>query len=77
MKNTINSVINGHIIMKFYTRVAHDNPIPHTKSNSNICTDITMLKFEHFHGKPLNFTKRLSISVVSGSNMVKVGRVTN
>ena len=31
MKNTINSVINGHVMVKFLTGVAHDKTIPHTQ----------------------------------------------
>ena len=30
-KNTINSLINGHIMLKFCTGVAHDKTIPHSK----------------------------------------------
>ena len=62
-ENTINFVINGHIIFKFCTGVAHDKTIPHTKKNSEICTEVKdnnamLLKFEYFCRKALNF-KRL------------------
>ena len=46
-------LINGHIIVKFCTGVAHEKPISHTKQNSEIYTDVIdndliMLKFKHF-----------------------------
>ena len=59
-KNTINSLINAHIMLKFCTWVAHDKAIPHANSNSEICTDVIynnfmLLESEHFHQKALNF----------------------
>ena len=64
--NAINSVINGHIIVKFCTGVAYDKTIPHTKENSEICSDVIvnnviLLKFKRFRQKALNF-KRLYLS---------------
>ena len=46
-------VINGRIIVKFCTRIAHDKPIPHTKQNSEISTDVIgnediVLNFQRF-----------------------------
>ena len=63
-------VDNGHITVKFCIKAAHDKPIPHTKQNSEISTDIKdnniiMLKSEHFHRKALNF-KRHTASQVCG-----------
>ena len=46
IKNTGNSVINSHIIVKFCEGVAHDKTIAHTEQNSEICTDVMLLKFE-------------------------------
>ena len=55
---------NSLITVKFCTEVAHDRPIPHTKQNSEISTDVIandviMLKFEHFRPKMLNFKSSL------------------
>ena len=38
MKNTVNSVIIGRIMVRFCTGVTHDKAIPHTKQNSEIST---------------------------------------
>ena len=61
-KNTSISVINANIIVKFYTMVAHEKPVPHAKQNSEICTDvidndIIMLEFESFRRKAFIFTR--------------------
>ena len=79
MKNTNSSVINGHIIVKFCTRVAYDRTIPYTKQNSEIYTNVTgndaiLLKFERFRRKALTF-KRLYLRSLLW-NMAKFGRVT-
>ena len=65
MKNACITCNNCRIIVKFGTKVVHEKPIPHAKQNSEISTDIIMLKFERFRRKALNF-KRLYISVLYG-----------
>ena len=60
MKNACNKC---RITTKFGTKVAHGKPIPHSKQNSEILTDVRdndviVLKFEHFRRKALSF-KRL------------------
>ena len=66
MENTCISVINGKILMKFCTWVAHDKPIAHANQNSEMSTyvinnDVIILKSEGFCRKALNF-KRLYLS---------------
>ena len=56
-------VNNNRITVKFCSKLAHVKPIPHTKQNSDIFTDVIdndviILKFERFHRKAFNF-KRL------------------
>ena len=71
-------VINGRITVKFCTRVAHDKPIPSTKQNSEISTDIDndaiVLKFEFFVEK--HSALKSCISVACGRNLAKIGRLT-
>ena len=67
-ENPCISVINSCIIVKLCAEVAHEKPIPHTKQNSEISTDVIddnviMLKFEHLHQKA---TLKGCISVVCG-----------
>ena len=54
---------DGRITVKFCPTVAHGKPIPHTKQNSKISTDLIMLKFERFGRKVLNF-KRLYLIIL-------------
>ena len=72
MKNTgkntsINSVINGHITLKFCTGVAHGKIILQTIANSEIYTDVTdngviMSKFENYCGKHLTLKGCISVA---------------
>ena len=69
MKKHVSHIINAHITAKLCTRVAHNKPIPHTKQNFEIPTDVIdndviMLKFEGFCPKALNCIAKGSISVV-------------
>ena len=66
MKNIINSVIDGHIKVKFCTGTAHDKTILHAKQASQICTevienDVLLLKFEHFRRKHSTLKGRISV----------------
>ena len=62
MKNACITSNKCCITAKFGTKAAHSKPIPHTKGNSEIFTDIRdndvkVLKFEHFCRKALNFER--------------------
>ena len=48
MKNACITCNNCRITVKFGTKVAHDKPIPQAQQNSEISTDVIMLKFERF-----------------------------
>ena len=54
-------------MVKVCTDVAHDKTIPHTKSNSEICTDVKdndvmLLKSGHFRRKALNLKGSISVA---------------
>ena len=61
MKNAYITCNKCCITAKFGTKVAHDKPIPHAKENSEISTDVIVLRFERFRRKALRF-ERLYLS---------------
>ena len=68
MKNECITCNKCRITTKFATKVAHGKHIPHVKENSEIFTDVrdndvTVLKFEHFRRKALNFERLYLVSL--------------